>query len=75
MIVLVDAFKIISRRVRLPNRSRSEIHDLVPVSADVCVQFSHSEVRPVSTHQSENVAQGVGLGDCSVNVRHDNVIC
>jgi len=72
VVVLIDAAQIVARNVRLPNRTRREVHEPVPVLRDVVVQLGYAEMRPVPAHERENVAEGVRLGDRAVNVAHDH---
>ena len=59
VVVLFNSFEIVSRRISLADGSRSEVHDLVTVTAYVGVQLRHAEVCPISTYHCEHVPKGV----------------
>jgi hypothetical protein len=59
VVVLIDASQIVSGRVCLTNRSRREVHDLVPVAANVSVQLRHTYMCPISSNHGEDMAQSI----------------
>lgn len=59
IVVLLDTLQIISRRVGLANSPRGQIHDLVPVPADIGVKLRHTEMCPVSSNHGEDMAEGI----------------
>lgn len=59
-IVLLNAFEIVSRRICLSNRPRSEIHDLIPVSCNVRVELCDSKMCPVAANHGKDVTKGIG---------------
>jgi hypothetical protein len=59
VIVLLDPLQIFPGRISLSDGSGSEIHDLVSIPSDVCVQLSNTEMSPISTDHREDVAQTI----------------
>jgi len=59
IVVLLDTFEVVARRIRLPDSSRGEVHDLVPVTPDIGVQLSNTGMRPVTTNHSKDMAKPV----------------
>lgn len=59
IIVLLDPLQIISCRVGLANGPRGQVHDLVPISADIGIKLRHTEMRPVSSDHGEDMAEGI----------------
>lgn len=58
--VLFDSLEVFSSSICLTDRTRGQVHHLVPVSRDIRVKFRNSEMRPVSSDHCENVAESVG---------------
>ena len=91
VIVLINASQIVPSRVCLTNRSRREVHDLVPVAAYVSVQLRNTHMRPISSNHGEHMTQRIGsntesaiipqhprqfsLGNSAINVRDNNLVC
>lgn len=57
---LADTFEIVSSRICLTNCTRCQVHDLVPVVADICVQLGHTKMSPVSAYCCKDVTQCIG---------------
>lgn len=59
IVVLLDSLEVFSSRVRLADRSRSKVHHLVPVPADVGIELCHANMRPVTTDHREDMSQSI----------------
>ena len=60
VIILFHTLQVVSRRVRLSDGTRRQVHDLVPIPSDVGVQLCHAEVRPVPPDHRENMTKTIG---------------
>lgn len=60
IIILLHPLQVVSRRVRLTDGTRSEVHNLVPIPSDVSVQLCHTEMRPVPAYHSEYMSKTIG---------------
>lgn len=74
MIILLDVLQIISRRIRLPNSPRREIHNIVSIPRNIRVQLRDADMGPVATDHREHMAERVGFRDCAVNIGDDDEV-
>jgi hypothetical protein len=72
VVVLVNPSQIVSRRVRLTNGPRREVHNLVPVTADIGVQLRDTIMRPVSPNHGEDMSQSIGSDAESVTYSYSH---
>ena len=59
VVVLLDTLEVFSSGVRLTDSSRSEVQDLVAVSADIGVKLGYAEMCPITPDHREDVAKGI----------------
>ena len=59
VVVLLNPFEVVSRRISLADGSRCEVHDFVTITTYVGVQFRHAEVCPISTDHCKHMSKGV----------------
>jgi len=69
---LDDAVEVRACGVCLADGATCQVEDVVAVVDNVGVEFGYSLVCPVSADHVEHVAEGVGLGDCAVDVGDDD---
>ena len=55
IVILLDPLEIFTRRIRLANCPRSQVHDPIPISCDIGVQLGHTRMCPVSPNHGEDV--------------------
>lgn len=59
IIILLNPFEVIPRRVRLTDSPRRQIHDLVSIPADIGVKLRYTKMGPVPSDHREDVTESI----------------